>query len=44
MKIVGGAIPKEYIPAIDAGIQDAMYNGVFRQSQMSYKAAVSHAA
>lgn len=27
-KIVGGAIPKEYIPAIDAGIQDAMNNGV----------------
>ena len=27
-KIVGGAIPKEYIPAIDAGIQDAMQNGV----------------
>lgn len=27
-KIVGGAIPKEYIPAIDAGIQEAMQNGV----------------
>ncbi len=27
-KIVGGAIPKEYIPAIDAGIQDAMHSGV----------------
>jgi elongation factor G len=27
-KIVGGVIPKEYIPAIDAGIQDAMNNGV----------------
>jgi len=27
-KIVGGAIPKEYIPAVDAGIQDAMKNGV----------------
>jgi len=27
-KIVGGAIPKEYIPAIDAGIQDAMNSGV----------------
>ncbi|HHW49266.1 MAG TPA: elongation factor G [Clostridiaceae bacterium] len=27
-KIVGGAIPKEYIPAIDAGIRDAMNNGV----------------
>lgn len=27
-KIVGGVIPKEYIPAIDAGIQDAMQNGI----------------
>ena len=27
-KIVGGAIPKEYIPAIDEGVQDAMQNGV----------------
>jgi len=27
-KIVGGAIPKEYIPAVDAGIQEAMMNGV----------------
>ncbi|MBQ7324517.1 MAG: elongation factor G, partial [Clostridia bacterium] len=26
--VVGGAIPKEYIPAIDAGIQGAMQNGV----------------
>ena len=26
--IVGGAIPKEYIPAIDAGIQGAMQSGV----------------
>ena len=26
-KIVGGAIPKEYIPAIDAGIQGAMLSG-----------------
>lgn len=25
--IVGGAIPKEYIPKIDEGIQDAMHNG-----------------
>ena len=25
-KIVGGSIPKEYIPAIDAGIQEAMAN------------------
>jgi elongation factor G len=27
-KVVGGAIPKEYIPAIDAGIQDAMNSGI----------------
>ncbi len=27
-KIVGGVVPKEYIPAIDAGIQDAMQNGI----------------
>ncbi len=27
-KIVGGAIPKEYIPAVDAGIQGAMMSGV----------------
>ncbi len=27
-KVVGGAIPKEYIPAIDQGFQSAMQNGV----------------
>ena len=27
-KIVGGIVPKEYIPAINAGIQEAMKNGV----------------
>jgi elongation factor G len=27
-KIVGGVVPKEYIPAVDAGIQEAMQNGV----------------
>ncbi len=26
--IVGGTIPREYIPAVDAGIQEAMMNGV----------------
>jgi len=27
-KIVGGVIPKEYIPAVDAGIQEAMQSGI----------------
>jgi elongation factor G len=27
-KITGGVIPKEYIPAVDAGIQDALASGV----------------
>jgi elongation factor G len=27
-KIVGGSIPREYIPAVDAGIQEAMDSGV----------------
>ncbi len=27
-KIVGGVIPREYIPAVDAGIREAMENGV----------------
>ncbi|MCI9111719.1 MAG: elongation factor G [Eubacterium sp.] len=32
--VVGGAIPKEYIPAVDAGIQGAMKNGVLAGYQM----------
>ena len=27
-KITGGVIPKEYIPAVDSGIQEAMNSGV----------------
>jgi elongation factor G len=27
-KIVGGAIPKEFIPAVDKGVQDALHSGV----------------
>ena len=27
-KIVGGVVPKEYIPAVEAGVQEAMQNGV----------------
>ncbi len=27
-KIVGGVVPKEYIPAVEAGVKDAMLNGV----------------
>jgi elongation factor G len=33
-KIVGGIIPKEYIPAVDAGIQDALTTGVLAGYQM----------
>jgi elongation factor G len=27
-KIIGGAIPREYIPAVEAGVREAMENGV----------------
>ena len=27
-KIVGGKIPREYIPAVDQGIQEALDNGI----------------
>ncbi len=27
-RIVGGAVPKEYIPAVEAGVREAMQNGV----------------
>ena len=27
-KIVGGSIPREYIPAVQAGIEESMKNGV----------------
>lgn len=33
-KIVGGAIPKEYIPSVDAGIQGAMQSGVLAGYQV----------
>jgi elongation factor G len=33
-RIAGGIIPKEFIPAIDAGIRDAMMNGVLGGYQM----------
>ncbi len=40
-KIVGGVIPKEYIPAIDAGIQEAKQNGVLAGYEtVDFKATV----
>ena len=40
-KVVGGAIPKEYIPAVDNGIQEAMKNGVLAGYEtVDFKATV----
>jgi len=33
-EIVGGTVPKEYIPSVDKGIQEAMQNGVVAGFQM----------
>ncbi len=33
-KISGGVIPKEYIPSVDAGIQDALHSGVVAGYEM----------
>jgi len=33
-KITGGVIPKEYIPSVDAGIQDALHSGVVAGYEM----------
>lgn len=34
-KIVGGVIPKEFIPAVDAGVREAMENGVLAGYQLT---------
>jgi len=40
-KVVGGAIPKEYIPAVDNGIQEAKQNGVLAGYEcVDFKATV----
>jgi elongation factor G len=39
-KIVGGAIPREYIPPVEAGIKEAMETGVLAGYQMVDAAAV----
>lgn len=33
-KVVGGAIPREYIPAVDSGIQDALKSGILAGFQV----------
>jgi elongation factor G len=33
-KVTGGVIPKEYIPSVDAGIQDAMASGILAGYQL----------
>jgi elongation factor G len=33
-KVTGGVIPKEYIPSVDAGIQDALHSGVVAGYEM----------
>ena len=32
--VVGGAIPKEYIPAVGEGIEEAMQSGILEDSQL----------
>ena len=34
-KIVGGKIPREYIPAVDQGIQEALDNGIWPATRWS---------
>jgi elongation factor G len=33
-KIVGGAIPRQYIPAVDKGVQEALQEGIYAGHQM----------
>ncbi|GAB6168965.1 elongation factor G [Clostridium carnis] len=41
--VVGGAIPREYIPAIDAGIQEAAKNGIIAGYEtINFKVKVVH--